>query len=82
MIKRGGFGFVLFIYLTLSFTLISCDDPELNAEMDDYCKCISDSRYDESKRIGCLEKMDSIREKYKGRPDKIKKVLEKTDNCY
>ena len=60
----------------------SCEDPELDTLMDDYCNCISASRYDSSKHIECIEKMDSIKIKYKEQPRKILKVIEKTDECY
>lgn len=63
-------------------TFVSCDDPELNALMDDYCTCISESRYDEAKREHCFEKMDSIQKKYENKPQKLVKVLAKTDECY
>ncbi len=67
----------------LTFTLFSsCEDPELDAIMADYCECISESRYDDSKHIECIEKMDSIKIKYKEQPRKILKVIEKTDECY
>jgi hypothetical protein len=66
----------------LFFLLTSCDDPEMEAMMDDYCNCIQKARYDESLRIECLEKMDSITEKYKDQPRKRQQVLEKTDECY
>lgn len=64
------------------FLFTSCEDPELNALMDDYCECISESRYDEAKREECFEKMDAIKEKYKNKPQKMVKVLKKTDECY
>jgi hypothetical protein len=72
--------FLMFSVLLLVFT--SCDDPEIEAMMEDYCNCIQKARYDESLRIECLEKMDSITEKYKDQPRKRQQVLEKTDECY
>jgi len=68
--------------LFLTLFLFSCEDPELDALMSDYCDCISESRYDEFKHMECVEKMDSIKAKYAGNPRKINKVLEKTDECY
>ncbi|PWH82945.1 hypothetical protein [Brumimicrobium oceani] len=81
--KRGikAFGYLLFTVL-FSTLLNSCEDPELDALMSDYCDCISASRYDDSKHIECIEKMDSIKTKYKEQPRKILKVIEKTDECY
>jgi hypothetical protein len=64
------------------FGFTRCNDPELDAMMEDYCDCISKSRYDESLHMECLEKMDSIQEKYKNQPRKLNMVLEKTDQCY
>ncbi|WP_133122131.1 hypothetical protein [Brumimicrobium salinarum] len=68
--------------VTLGLTFSSCEDPELDALMSDYCDCISASRYDDSKQMECIEKMDSIKAKYEGQPRKIKVVLEKTNECY
>lgn len=59
-----------------------CDDPELDAMMEDYCDCISQSRYDKSLHNKCIDKMDSIQAKYKNQPRKLNMVLEKTDQCY
>lgn len=81
---RNNFKTVVFSLLSLlavSF-FTSCEDPELDALMSDYCDCISESRYDDTKHIECLEKMDSIKVKYKEQPRKILKVIEKTDECY
>lgn len=72
---------LIFPLLFMAF-LSSCEDPELDALMEEYCDCISDSRYEESKHIECIEKMDAIKEKYKEQPRKLQKVLEKTDECY
>jgi hypothetical protein len=79
MILRKRF-FLMLPVLALGLT--GCDDPEMNAMMDDYCNCIQKARYDESLRVECLEKMDSITEKYKDQPRKRQQVLEKTDDCY
>ncbi|HLV41620.1 MAG TPA: hypothetical protein VKY37_05035 [Brumimicrobium sp.] len=70
--------------LTVLFAMLfsGCEDPELDALMADYCDCISESRYDETKQMECVEKMDSITSKYEGQPRKIKTVLDKTDECY
>lgn len=73
--------FPLFLITTVTM-LTSCEDPELDALMADYCECISESRYDDSRHIECIEKMDSIKIKYKEQPRKILKVIEKTDECY
>jgi len=73
-------GLILFFAATLLFT--SCDDPELNALMDDYCKCISESRTDSGKLIDCIEQMENIKENYKNNPRKLSKILSKTDECY
>lgn len=78
MSRFGSILILLFVFLGTS----SCTDPELEAMMDDYCTCISDSRYDELKRDECLDKMENIKEKYQGNPQKMKKVLEMTDECY
>lgn len=72
--------FVLFILFFGLFS--SCEDPELDALMEDYCECISQSRYEEGMHLKCIEKMDSIKEKYKNQPRKLGKVIEKTDECY
>jgi hypothetical protein len=81
--KKGIHGIYFSILSLLFFSLFSsCEDPELDALMADYCDCISESRYDETKHMECIEKMDSIKEKYKGKPRKINTVLEKTDECY
>lgn len=68
--------------IAFAFAFSSCEDPELDALMADYCDCISESRYDETKHMECVEKMDSITSKYRGQPRKIKTVLDKTDECY
>lgn len=71
------------LLITASSTLLfSCEDPELDALMSDYCDCISASRYDTSKHFECIEKMDSIKTKYKEQPRKILKIIEKSDDCY
>lgn len=77
MIKK-----VSLIFMVVLLVTSSCDDPELNALMDDYCECISKARYDESLRYECIEKMDSIKTKYENAPRKLQQVLEKTDECY
>lgn len=74
--------FITIGVFTLGFSLSGCEDPELDALMDDFCNCISESRYDTDKRGECIEKMDSIKEKYKNRSSKLVKVLERTDECY
>ncbi|RFC53586.1 hypothetical protein [Brumimicrobium aurantiacum] len=66
----------------LSFVFTSCDDPELDALMTDYCECISASRYQTDKHIECIEIMDTIQEKYKDQPRRLLEVIEKTDDCY
>tara|TARA_R100000951_G_C2546934_1_gene151177 strand:+ start:275 stop:502 length:228 start_codon:yes stop_codon:yes gene_type:complete len=63
-------------------SLISCEDPELNELMDDYCDCINTSKYDQSNNFECIELMDSIQKKYENQPRKLNKVLEKTNECY
>lgn len=63
-------------------SLASCDDPELNELMDDYCDCINTSKYDQSSNFECIELMDSIQKKYENQPRKLNKVLEKTNECY
>lgn len=68
--------------VVIGLSLTSCDDPELNALMDDYCSCISESRKDEGKLVECVEKMEAIKERYKDDPYKLSKVLSKTDECY
>lgn len=78
---RKAFRLGAMLLLTAS-VFSSCDDPELDALMQDYCDCISESRYDDSKHYECIEMMDSIKEKYKNAPRKILKVIEKTDECY
>ncbi len=60
----------------------SCQDPELDAMMDDYCECVREARYDQSAHNACRELMDSIQEKYKNQPRKLNTVLEKTNDCY
>lgn len=83
IIKKGKRVFIFSLFSAISLvSLSSCEDPELDALMSDYCDCISESRYDESKHIECIEKMDSIKTKYKEQPRKIVKVIEKTDECY
>lgn len=72
----------LLVCAILIFVTVSCEDPELDRLMEDYCNCISEARYDQSLRIECIEKMDSIEAKYKNQPRKLQKVLEKTDECY
>ena len=62
--------------------LTSCDDPELDALMSDYCECISASRYEKDKHQECIEKMDTIKMKYANQPRKLQEVLEKTNDCY
>lgn len=73
---------LIMILLIATPLFYSCEDPELDEIMADYCECISESRYDDSKHFECIEKMDSIKEKYKNQPRKILKVIEKTDECY
>ncbi|HLW40256.1 MAG TPA: hypothetical protein VKX31_07685 [Brumimicrobium sp.] len=73
---------LFFVFIAFNFILTSCDDPELNALMDDYCSCISESRTDSDKLIDCLEKMDSIQERYKNKPGKLSAIISKTDECY
>lgn len=65
-----------------TITFFSCSDPELDNLMDDYCNCIQKARYDPSMRYECIEKMDTIKEKYKNQPRKMQEVLEKTNECY
>ena len=72
----------LFFFMLSIFTLSSCEDPELNALMDDYCDCISKSVHDSERRIQCIEKMDSIKEKYKNDTYKLKRVVDKTNDCH
>lgn len=72
--------FLVLIFST--FLLSSCEDPELDALMDDYCECISNSVHHHDKRINCIEKMDSIKEKYKNDSYKLGKVIEKTNMCH
>lgn len=66
----------------VTITFFGCSDPELDNLMDDYCNCIQKARYDQSMRYECIEKMDTIKEKYKNQPRKMQKVLDKTDECY
>ncbi|RYM35905.1 hypothetical protein ERX46_02625 [Brumimicrobium glaciale] len=81
--KSGIKTFYLSLATVVSIVLFSsCDDPELDALMADYCDCISASRYETGKHIECIEKMDSIKSMYKDQPRKILKVIEKTDECY
>lgn len=69
--------------LLLSFSFTGCNDPELDQLMDDYCNCIQKARFDHSNDYDpCIEKMHSIKEKYKNQPRKLQKVYEKTDDCY
>ena len=81
---RKSFKTIYLSVLTILFAFLfsSCEDPELDALMVDYCDCISESRYDETKQMECVEKMNSIIDKYEGQPRKIKTVLDKTDECY
>lgn len=72
----------LIIGISLIGFLVSCEDPELNDLMDDYCECISTTRYDKASNFECIELMDSIQNKYKNQPRKLNKVLEKTNECY
>jgi len=74
--------YFLLLLITSFSILYSCEDPELDALMSDYCDCISESRYDDSRHTECIEKMDSIKVKYEGKPRKMLKVIEKTDECY
>jgi hypothetical protein len=60
----------------------SCEDPELDGLMNEYCDCINKSKYDNSSNYECIELMDSIQEKYENQPRKLNKVLEKTNECY
>ncbi|HZH85938.1 MAG TPA: hypothetical protein VFD77_01390 [Brumimicrobium sp.] len=81
---KGGLKKVYFSVLALLsvFLYTSCEDPELDALMADYCDCISESRYNDTKHMECIEKMDSIKMKYEGKPRKINEVLKKTNECY
>ena len=72
---------IFFGLIIISF-LSSCEDPELNELMDDYCECISTSRFDQASNFECIELMDSIQKKYEHQPRKLNKVLEKTNECY
>lgn len=72
----------LFFSILIVLGFFSCEDPELDRLMEDYCNCISKARYDQSMRFECIEKMDSIEAKYKNQPRKLQEVLEKTDECY
>ncbi len=74
--------YFLFILMGSIIVLPSCEDPELDALMDDYCSCISSSVHNHEKRIECIEKMDSIKEKYKNDTYKLNKVVEKTNECH
>lgn len=72
----------LFLLTLLPMSLfVGCQDAELTALMDDYCACISESRNDEEKIGECIEKMDAIKLKYQKKPQKLLKVLERTDEC-
>lgn len=62
--------------------LASCEDPELNELMDEYCDCINTTKYDQESNYECIELMDSIQKKYENQPRKLNKVLEKTNECY
>jgi hypothetical protein len=76
MFKKVVVGFSFFVLMA------SCEDPELNQMMDEYCDCISTSRYSEGSNFECIELMDSIQKKYEHQPRKLNKVLEKTNECY
>ncbi|WP_299204744.1 hypothetical protein [Brumimicrobium sp.] len=82
MQQKRSKNYLILVFLFSALFLTSCEDPELDALMSDYCECISQSRYDETKQMECAEMMNSITEKYEGQPRKIKTVLEKTDECY
>lgn len=73
---------IAFFFLFSLLLLPSCEDPELDALMSDYCDCISESRYDRAKQIDCIEKMDEIRSKYQDDLKKMDEILEKTNECY
>lgn len=72
---------ILLAIVALSI-LTSCEDPELNDLMDDYCNCIRNSKQDQISNYECIELMDSIQSKYENQPRKLNKVLEKTNECY
>jgi hypothetical protein len=72
---------ILLTVIALSI-LTSCEDPELNNLMDDYCDCIRTSKQDQISNYECIELMDSIQNKYQNQPRKLNKVLEKTNECY
>lgn len=74
--KKIVFGIILVGFLA------SCEDPELDQLMDEYCDCINTSRFGESSNYECIELMDSIQNKYENQPRKLNKVLEKTNECY
>jgi hypothetical protein len=70
------------IGVAVLFYLASCEDPELNDLMDEYCECINSSKYNQASNFECIELMDSIQKKYEHQPRKLNKVLEKTNECY
>lgn len=72
----------LILGITIISFLVSCEDPELNELMDEYCDCINTSKYAQESNFECIELMDSIQKKYKSQPRKLNKVLEKTNECY
>ena len=82
MIRSFKTGCYLSLFMLSTFVLTSCEDPELNALMDDYCACVSKSVHNHEKRGECIEKMDSIKEKYKYSTRKLNKVVEKTNECH
>ncbi|MGM0478779.1 MAG: hypothetical protein ACQERC_06120 [Bacteroidota bacterium] len=73
---------MIFFGALVAMTTTSCQDPELDAMMEEYCACIREARYDQSAHSACRELMDSIQEKYKHQPRKLNTVLEKTNDCY
>src|SRR5690554_8160553 len=71
MQQKRSKNYLILVFLFSAIFLTSCEDPELDALMSDYCECISQSRYDETKQMECAEMMNSITEKYEGQPRKI-----------
>lgn len=67
---------LIFPLLFMAF-LSSCEDPELDALMEEYCDCISDSRYEESKHLECIEKWMPLRRSIRNSPENCKRFLRK-----
>lgn len=73
---------MIFFGALVAMTTTSCQDPELDAMMEDFCDCINKRKIGQETDFECEALMDSIKKKYENQPRKLNTVLEKTNDCY